>query len=287
MSWGQFHYLCRRYNPFNSAGSDLPDTDFSSVLSATRDRKSTRLYGSEISKKSIADEILTALQHSDDAELIRKSTSIYAAVNFDRSIEEPVKLRRVITYLSFLTIVYLCVSIIYRALVMPQFLSMFESLEVPLPGLFAWYMNYSSYMIAVTVFFLLVVMVLLYQIRAIYNYKMPELDSLLYNRLVPAPIKNSFSSIIEIVTYPVSKSFEGKYQKSGLISAHFREIEKSGLNLIIEIENLLKIESTTLNKKVEQFVIVIISLVSIVIVASIVLFLMSAYSPLFIMGEGL
>lgn len=287
MFWGRFHYLCRKYNQLNSTGSDLPDTNFSSVLSDARTRKSTDLYGSKISEKSIADEILTVLERSDDIELISKSTSIYAAVNFDRSFEEPVKLRRVITYLSFLTVMYIWVSLIYRIFVMPQFLSMFESLEVPLPDLFAWYMNYSSYMIAVVVVLLLAMMCLLYQIRAIYSYKMPGVDSMLYNGLVPASIKNSFSSIIEIVTYPVSKSFEGKYQKSGLISAHFHEIEKSGLNLIVEIENLLRIESNTLNKKVELFVTVLISLVSVIIVASIVLFLMSAYSPLFIMGEGL
>jgi len=282
MCWDRFHYLCRKCN--------LPDfsaNDFSTFLSAVNAQKATDLYADKITEKSVAHEILTALQQTDDLALVERSVSVYARLNFGRSIDEPAQLKRVITYLVFLATVYMLVSSVYTVFVMPQFSNMYESLEVQPPGLFMWYVNYSSYMIAAIVILLLGVLLVAYQIRAMFSYKMPASDSLLYNGLVPETIRNSFLSIVEIIVYPVAVVFDGKWQKLGVISAHLQEVENAGLSLVTEMQSLLVIEVNKLNRKIERFIFFLMSFVSVIIVASIIVFLMSAYSPLFIMGEGL
>ncbi|VAW67299.1 hypothetical protein MNBD_GAMMA10-959 [hydrothermal vent metagenome] len=282
MSWDRFHYLCRTCSQRNTA-----ETDFSDVLSTAEAQKSIELYGEQIIKKSVSDEILSALKQSKDTALIDKSMLVYAHVNFAKSIDEPAKFKRVVVYLWFLAAVYIYMSSIHALFVMPGFLSMFENTDVAVPSLFMWYVNYSSYLTGIIVVALLLILFISYQLRAISGYKLPGLSGVYYRWLMPAGIKKSFSSIIEIITYPVMDLIEDKYQKAGVISAHLADAEKSGLNLAVEIESLLRVEAFVLNKKIERFMIAMMSVVSVIIVGSIVLFLMSAYSPLFIMGEGL
>ncbi|WP_316365621.1 hypothetical protein [Candidatus Thiodiazotropha sp. CDECU1] len=282
MSWDRFHYLCRKYEQ-----SNLNGTDFSNTVNSIESQESTDLYGSPIESNSLANEILNTLKTSKDPSLVKNASSVYAKLNFSCCIEEPIRLKRTTTYLVLLTLIYLFLSTIYQIFVAPAFLSMFETLEVTPPQTFNWYINYSSYLSTIIIIFLILLIFITHQIKQLFMLKVSKSSSSLYNLLIPYTIKDCYISIIEIVTQPAYKCFSEKQTTLSKIGAHLQEVEDSGSNTIPEIENLLKIESRKLSDKAERFILIIMSLISIVIVTSIIIFIIGAYAPIFIMEDAL
>jgi len=278
MVWDRFHFLCRRYHQLLQSGEV-----FREAVVSVESANGVELYGKPFEKDTIPSNLIFALKALSDPQQIKKITNIYGQLDFSNDLEEPPKLRKAKVYVTFVAIVFFMVYAIYQFFVTPVFTSMFEAFQTAPTGYMAWYVN-NWYLPIVVVFVCIAILfAICSQINKLYKFKVFSPDSVFYRFFIPNRIKNSYSNIIEIVSFPLSEGMNQPEQQKTIISRHLEQVENS--DLITEIHILLRREGKNLAQYSEHFILSMMVVIFILIIISIFFFLSSAYAPIFMMGE--
>lgn len=102
MAWDRFHFLCRRYHQLLQSGEVIRE-----AAVQVESIKGVELYGEPLEKDTVPSNLILSLKALSDPQKIKKVTGIYGQLDFSSILEEPPKLRRAKTYITFVAIVFL------------------------------------------------------------------------------------------------------------------------------------------------------------------------------------
>lgn len=280
MTWERFGYICRRASVDRKA-----DESISECLSRIENDKACALYGNKIPSNSFPRKILNGITRIDAGDEVQKALWIYKELNLTQHFEEPMRFKRVVAYLSYVTFIFYVVVGIYQLKVAPSFLEAFESFDVQMPSHLTFYQDYWGYFVLIVSIILISALIIGSQLKKLFNFSLGQENSLVLRFLVFPTIRRSYIKVINILHFPVLADSASVDTEANLTIEHLRNIKESKLDISREMQELIEIEMRVLLEGCEKQMKYISVAVALVIVAAVFLFLASAYSPIFILGE--
>jgi hypothetical protein len=280
MTWERFGYICRKANV------DCKDQEaMSECLSRIGSESACNLYGSRIIAGSWPGVILDKIGRIQDKSEAQDAINIYKHLNLSRHFEEPMRFKRVIAYLSYVSIIFYFVVGIYQFFVAPSFLDAFENLEISTPTHLMFYQDYWEYLVLVVSIFLITALLTGFQIRKLFKFETGVENSLIIKYLVFQNIRRSYLRVIDILQFPIHHSIQPESSVASPITDHLQLIKNSKMSLAVEMQELIEIEMRRLLESCEKQMKALYTVVAIIVIAAVFFFLVSAYSPIFILGE--
>ncbi len=280
MTWERFGYICRK------ASVELKDHEsVSACLSRVEQEESCGLYGEQIEKNSWPRRLLDKIGDISDKEAARSAIETYKHLNLAKNFQEPMRFKRVFAYLGYVTLVFYAVVVIYQTTVAPSFLEAFENFEIAIPANIQFFQVYWLYFVLLVSLFLITTLIIGFQIKKIFKFSLNIENSLVMRFLVFPRIRGSYSNLINILQFPVIRDADLGNLKRNPVIAHLDSVNNSKMSLPIEMKELIEIEMQSLLDSCEKQMKFMSVAIALVIVAAIFFFLISAYSPIFILGE--
>lgn len=280
MTWERFGYICRRV----SAGIGENES-VSSCIARVEKSESCALYGKQLGRLSLPKKILDQIGSFENEKKALSALHIYQALNLSEKFEEPMRFKRVVAYLSYVTYVFCIVVGIYQVHVAPTFLNAFENFEISIPRHLTWYQDYWGYFVLVVSLLLISSLVIGRHLRKIFRFNLGIENGLIFRYLVFRSIRASYIKVIDILQFPITRTDEHNISAASELINHLREVEASNMSVAVEMQELLRVEMRFLLEKCEQQMKYISILVALVVISAIFFFLASAYSPIFVLGE--
>lgn len=280
MTWERFHYVCRR--AANSARDDEPLTK---TIKRIEQEPGTRLYGAKQRKQTVSCEILHGICALSDHERARRLLEFYGRLDLAGQLEEPLRFRRVMLYLGYVTLVFSVVTSLYQTKITPNFINAYRNLDIPVPADLIWFMDYGWHLSMVILVILAAGLLIGHQLRQLYRYRQDTQQSLFFRYLTLPGIKRPYLNILGAIHYPMRGAPALPDLPEGAVTAHLQNLEGSNMDLCREIQELVRREGMILTARCERQMRIISTVIALVIIASIFLFLKSAYLPLFILGD--
>jgi len=279
MIWERFHYICRRCHETIKPGQSVND-----CISIIDVEPETDLYGQKYTKNSIANHLLNTVKNLSDQPSAKKFIEFYGKQDYSTQLNEPMHFKKVITYLSYVILIFFILSTVYYSFVVPGFLNILDTFELSIPAYLMFYENYWLY--AILLFSILQIGLLLgYKLSQLFKYRLDTQNSFIFKYLTHQKIKKSYFNILELIYFPISGSVKNANIRTSVISKHLRNMENSGMDINREIQEIMKRESLNLTRLCDRQMTFISTLISVIVVASIFFFLVSAYSAIFALGE--
>ncbi len=280
MTWERFGYICRK------ASVDCKDQEaMSECLSRIGTESVCNLYGSRIIAGSWPGVILDKIGRITDKSEAQDAINTYKNLDLTRHFEEPMRFKRVIAYLSYVTIIFYIVVGIYQLFIAPSFLEAIENLEISPPIHLMFYQDYWGYLVLVVSLFLITALLTGFQIRKLFKFETGVENSLIIKYLVSRNIRRSYLRVIDILQFPIHHSIQSESSVASPITDHLQLIKNSKMSLAVEMQELIEIEMRRLLESCEKQMKVLYTVVALIVVAAVFFFLVSAYSPIFILGE--
>jgi type II secretory pathway component PulF len=280
MTWERFGYICRKANKTLNAEESV-----SECISRIEGEPNSKLYGDRISFDSLCRKILNEVGKATDNTKAKKMLGVYSEIDLSQHLSEPMQFKRVTIYLAYVTFVFFLVSAIYQLKVAPSFLEAFETFEIPIPSHLLFYRDYWQYFVLAISALLTASLIIGFTLRGLFKFKQGRENGLVLRFLAFKGIRKSYLKIIEVLSFPVLSARGYSTSKDSEIITHLTEIENSGMSLAFEMQALIKAEVQSLLNRCERQMRFVSVLVAVIIVAAIFFFLVSAYSPIFVLGE--
>lgn len=280
MTWERFGYICRKV----SAGIGENES-VSSCVARVGKGESCALYGKQLGRLSLPKKILDQVGSFDNKDRALSALNIYHGLNLSEKFEEPMRFKRVVAYLSYVTFVFYIVVGIYQVKVAPTFLNAFENFETSIPSHLGWYQDYWGYFFLVVSTLLISSLVIGHHLRKIFRFDLGIENCFVLKYMVFRSIRTSYMKVIEILQFPITRTDEKNGSTTSELSRHLQEVEASNMSVAVEMQELLRVEMRFLLERCEQQMKYISVLVALVVVSAIFFFLASAYSPIFVLGE--
>jgi len=280
MTWERFGYICRKAN----AALSVDESVFECVSRISKEPNGS-LYGGPLGLESVNRNILMGLGKLSDKNKARAALNIYGEIDLSKYLYESLQFKRVLLYLACVTSVLFLVSWVYQAVVAPAFLASFESYKVTMPLYVNYYDDYWIYFMLVLFIVLFLAMTSGYTLKELFRFRLGHEHGLAFRFFVLKDIRVSYLKIIDVLYFPLFSAQGAGVEKNNEVYAHLLSVENSDMSVATEMEALLKSEFSLLLDRCERQMRVISSLVAVVVVAAILLFMISAYAPLFIIGE--
>ncbi len=280
MTWERFGYICRKV----SAGIGENESVSSCIEGMDKD-ESCELYGKQLARLSLPKKILDQIGSFDNKDRALSALNIYQGLNLSERFEEPMRFKRVVAYLSYVTFVFYIVVGIYQVKVAPTFLNVFEDFELSIPSHLGWYQDYWGYFVLAVSILLISSLVIGHHLRKIFSFDLGVENSFVLKYMVFRSIRTSYMKVIDILLFPITRAGEQNGSMTPELFKHLQEVEASGMSVVVEMQELLRVEMRFLLERCEQQMKYISVLVALVVVSAIFFFLASAYSPIFVLGE--
>lgn len=280
MTWERFGYICRKV----SAGIGESES-VSSCVARVDKGESCALYGKQLDRFSLPKKILDEIGFFDNKDRALSALNIYQGLNLSEKFEEPMRFKRVVAYLSYVTFVFYIVVGIYQVKVAPTFLNAFEDFELSIPSHLGWYQDYWGYFVLAVSILLISSLVIGHHLRKIFRFDLGIENSLVFRYLIFRSIRASYMKVLDILLFPITHTVEKNSSATSELIKHLQEVEASDMPVAVEMQELLRVEMRFLLEKCEQQMKYISVLVALVVVSAIFFFLASAYSPIFVLGE--
>ncbi len=197
------------------------------------------------------------------------------------------QLKRVTIYLSYVAFVFLLVSALYQLKVAPTFLASYEVFELSIPSHILLYRDFWLLFTFVVIVLLIIAIKTGYELKRLYKFSSLSLNSFVFKYLTLPGIKASYLNILETVFYPMADHSDESGVPNFVITQHLRSMERSGMNVSNEMQCIIRKEGHMLALLCERQMRLISVVIAVAIIAAIFFFLVSAYSPIFILGETL
>lgn len=280
MTWERFGYICRR------ASVDCHEAEsISECLSRIENEKACELYGNKIPPNSIPRKILSEISRMDSGGESQKALDIYKELNLSKHFEEPMKFKRVLTYLGYVTFIFYIVVGIYQFKVAPSFLEAFENFDIQVPSHLTFYQNYWGYFVLAVSIILISALVIGFRLKKLFNFGLEQENSWIVKFLVFPTIRRSYLKVVDILLFPILADNTSVDREASLTMNHLKNIKESKLVISREMQELIEIEMRVLLESCEKQMKYISVSVALIVVVAVFLFLASAYSPIFILGE--
>lgn len=280
MTWERFGYICRKV----SAGIGENES-ISSCISRLDESESCALYGKPLSKLLLPKRILDKIGSFKNKDTALSALNIYKELNLSEKFEEPMRFKRVVAYLSYVTFVFYIVVAIYQLKVAPTFLNAFADLELSIPRHLGWYQDYWLLFVLIVSILLASSLIVGHHMRKIFKFVLGIENSFVFEYMIFGSIRKSYLKVIDILQFPITRTDEQYRSHKSELFKHLREVELSNMSVAVEMQELLRTEMRFLLEKCEQQMKYISILIALVVVAAVFFFLVSAYSPIFVLGE--
>jgi len=282
MEWEKFHYICRRCSESSLLGGG---GSIEQKIESIEAEPATKLYGSDTRRDSITKHLLTRLSKHPDNDATQKAFKLYGRLDLSQILAEPLQLRRVLVYLSYVCVIFLIVGSIYQYKVTPTFIATFDTFDTPPPTHLVFYQQYWSYFVLFIFALLGLALKVGYDLKALFHFKESAVASFTFKYFTLPRTRLSYLNIVEAVSYPVKSLAETENAERSLIMKHLINLDSLGMNIEREIEDIVRREGRNLTQSCEQQMRVISTVIAVTVIASIFFFLSSAYAPIFVLGE--
>ena len=128
MTWDRFGYICRK------AASDSSGASLAARLEQAQSEQACSLYGPAPKADSWPAQLLTRLAAMPEPDHAERALNTYQRLNLGRQLEAPVKFKRALAYLAYVTFVFYLVAGIYQLKVTPTFSNVLDNLGVTPPA---------------------------------------------------------------------------------------------------------------------------------------------------------
>ncbi|EAR09009.1 hypothetical protein [Reinekea blandensis] len=280
MTWERFGYICRKV-----AAGIREDETVSDCIGRVEKSESCAYYGDPLHRRSLPKKILDKVALIDSKERALATLNIYQEFDLVEKFEEPIRFKRVVAYLSYVTFIFYIVVGIYQVKVAPTFLNAFNDFELSVPRHLGWYQDYWGYIVLVVSILLIASLVIGHNLRKLFRFDLGIENGFVFKYLVFRSIRTSYKKVMDILQFPISEAGEPEENRSSELVNHLKEVEASEMSVAVEMQALLRVQMRVLLEKSEQQMKLISVFVALVVVTAIFFFLASAYSPIFFLGE--
>ncbi len=281
MTWERFGYICRKVSVDRENHESI-----SECLNKVEKEKSCDLYGRKIVSNSWPRKILNGISDIKDPNRAIETIEIYKELNLTKQFEEPMRFKRVISYLSYVTFIFYIVVGVYQLKVAPSFIEAFENFDISIPRHLLFYQDYWGYFVLAVSVVLITALVMGFQVKKLFSFKAGVENNLLIKYLVFKNVRNSYLRVTDILGFPILCSSQLKGQSDNPITSHLQIVKNSNMCVSTEMRELIEIEMKSLLDSCERQMKFVTISVALIVVAAIFFFLASAYSPIFILGEA-
>lgn len=279
MTWERFGYICRK-----AKGIIKTEESVSACISRIENDDSCSLYGDKINHDSLSRNILNKIKEMDSKRAMAALT-VYSQIDMSQHLIEPMQFKRVTIYLAYVTFVFFIVSAIYQLQVAPSFLEALETFELSTPTYLIVYRDYWQYFVLVTCALLAMSLIIGFRLRELFKFKNGIEHGIILRFFAFRGIRASYLRLLAAIKYPVSPVIDDAQSDVSKIANHLFEIEKSKMNVAVEMQAIIKSEVRLLVNLCERQMRFISVAVAVMIISAIFIFLLSAYSPIFVLGE--
>lgn len=290
MTWEKFAYICRRAN-----GTIKPEESVDECINRVKQEPGSQLYGKTMTPDNISSMLLSKISTISDNAKAKKALSIYGDLNTLQNLSEPIQFKRITAYLAYVTLIFFITSAIYQFKVAPTFLESFESFDVAIPSHLTFYKNYWPYFVLIIYAILAVSILISYTLRSLFRFTKTDEKGFVFRVLIFKSIRESYFKIIDIVSFPVTSINDGDTSTNNTstdntsteseIIKHLAEIQSANMDIAVEMKALIEAENKSLQVLCEKQMTLISTAVAIITISAIFFFLLSAYSPIFMLGE--
>jgi len=280
MNWSRFKFYCNEVRRLLARGEDVIPA-FESAKSSVLSKE----FGPEINPQEIQASILTDLKNENYTnEEVKKALEIYDGIDVSELVHKPARIRRVGIYIGYLTFMYFVLSSIYFVYVIPQTVSMFETMKITAPESFIWFVNNWATILVIVMAFLVGAFLVSRVVKEIFEYKKGVEKSIIYRFILPKRIKSRFERIVSLIQLPLHIA---KNKNDGIndhIIEYYQAEKYSSKEISDSLSILINENISHLILHSEAYMRRIYVVISILVILSIYEFVSSAYAPLFVMG---
>jgi len=282
MSWERFEYICRKANAECHDNERIAD-----CLTRIEQEPTLSLYGSFMAENSRPRQLLNGIAQMKDKSLVKEVLSIYSQLKLRQQLEMPSDSPRILSYLLQLTLVFFVIAAVYHYKVFPSLYGAFDTFNIQPPTPLLLYREYWDF------FFISITLLLGFsfwlnsQLSRLFLFTIGKENSFFLRYLVSKKIRQSYLNIVEILQFPLTsqKIISGSFTKQHQMIDHLVKVKNSKLSLPIEMKELIEIEMTHLHQHAEKQVKFLTSLAAFIISFAIMSFVVSAYIPIFHLGD--
>jgi hypothetical protein len=280
MTWDLFGYICRKSSVDCKGNEHIRE-----CLKRVKNEKICEVYSGNKPIRGLPKLIINKIEQIEDPSKARKVIDIYKDLKLNNSFEIPKRFKRVFSYLFVIFIVFCSIAGVYHLKVLPSFIDAFKSFNLELPESILLYQQYWIYFVLIILLLFISALIIGLKIRSLLQFTEDVERGVLFNYLLFKRIKTSYLRIVEIALFPLQEIRGVGNQNKNLIIDHLNSIKKTNLNLSVEMSALIDIELKRLLDNCEaQMKLVSVVIASLILVA-VFCFIISAYSPMFIIGD--
>ena len=278
MTWTRFSYICRKALVDIEGGLPIRE----SLLRAESDAGS-ELYGKRPAAGSLPRTLLDRMKASSNRENIISALRIYGQPGVADRLDEPLQFKRIVAYLGLVVLVFHAVGAVYALRVIPAFTEVLGTFEgVRLPTRLVYFQEYWMTQTALMSLLLLLCMLSVLEVRRLFRFR-DDVEKKPSGRLLLGPgIKPVYRRVQSVLRFPVEL---GTGSSRDAVMDQLSRARSAGMDMAIEVRELLHVEMRELVRRCERQLKVMSCGVALVVLLSVALFLVSAYAPVFILGE--
>lgn len=282
MSWERFSYICRKV----SCTLAEEETAGEGILRAERE-PGIELYGDRVHAHSLPRQLLTLMAHTKSREQTLAAMAIYSKMAIPQQLAEPMQFKRVTAYLSYVVFIFFIVSGVYQLKVAPQFIETFSEFGFSAPSQLLFYREF-GWIVSLLIFIMLFAgLVVSFALRRLFKFRLGQENSVIIRFLAFKGIRGAYLNVVTAMAFPSSDTFLNLHPPRNEVERHLSGLAGDKLCLAHEIHEIIKVQMQLLIQRCEMQMKLISVLIAVVVVSAIFFFLVSAYSPLFILGDTL
>jgi biopolymer transport protein ExbB/TolQ len=132
---------------------------------------------------------------------------------------------------------------------------------------------------------LLSILLIGFKIRNLFRLDVRVEKSFIFRFLLFGSIRSSYRRVVQILEYPCNRHKLSVESRSDPIYKHLNSIADSQMDIAIEMQKMIEQEMQSLLNNCEKQLRYLSTVVVLIVVAAIFFFLVSAYSPIFVIGD--
>ena len=281
MNWSRFKFYCNEVLRLIKRGEEVIPAFESAKASAL-----SKEFGPELNPSEIQASILTFLKNENYSSAeVKEALEIYDGVDVSELVQKPGRIRRVGIYIGYLTFMYFVLSSIYFVYVIPQTVSMFESMGMLAPESFVWFVNNWTTILVVVMILLVGAFLVSRKVKEIFEYKNGVESSFIYRFMLPKSIKSTHERLVSLIRLPLHIVKNRGDSANDHIIQHYISEQYSSKEIADSLSILINENVNNLLSYSESYMRRIYVAVAILVIFSIYKFVGSAYASLFFMGE--
>src|SRR5690606_6147809 len=206
---------------------------------------------------------------------------IYGQLGVAGQLDEPLQFKRIVAYLGLVVLVFHVVGAVYALRVIPAFTEVLGTFEgVQLPARLVYFQEYWMTQTALMSLLLLVCMLSVLEVRLLFRFR-GDVEKRPSGRLLLGPgINPAYRRVQSVLCFPVEL---GTGSSGDAVMEQLSRARSAGRAMSIEVRESLHVEMRELVRRCERQLQVMSCAVGLVVRLSVSLFIVSAYSPVFIL----